>query len=82
MLDTNVGQEPRSGDVATTMDDLEAIPATLEHVYGRSPLTDAVCVVHGYSCEMRIDHGHLVIADGIGRHTRVRRWPKADRRAR
>lgn len=61
------------------VEDLDAVPATLEHVYSRAPLTDAVAVVHGYNVKVRIVHGQLVISDGIGRHQRERSWPKADR---
>ena len=59
--------------------DEDSPSAVVAGVYGRTPGTDAVAVVHGYGCKVRIVHGQLVISDGIGRHQRERSWPKADR---
>jgi len=38
---------------------------------------DGVCVVDGYGIEIRVERGHLVIADGIGRIRRASRFARA-----
>jgi CRISP-associated protein Cas1 len=55
------------------------VSEVLENVFARQPATDHVVTVHGYGIQIKIRDGHLVIHDGIGRHRRERRYPKADR---
>jgi CRISPR-associated endonuclease Cas1 len=38
---------------------------------------DGICVVDGYGIEIRVDRGHLVIADGVGRIQRSSRFARA-----
>jgi CRISPR-associated endonuclease Cas1 len=38
---------------------------------------DGVCVVDGYGIEIRVERGHLVVADGIGRIRRASRFARA-----
>ncbi len=42
------------------------------------PVTrDGVCVVDGYGIELKVERGHLVVADGIGPHRRRSRFSRA-----
>jgi CRISP-associated protein Cas1 len=74
---------PRQMGLCAMLDetlDEDAPSAIIASTFGRVPDTDAVVTVHGYGCKVRVVHGQLVISDGIGRHQRERRYPKADRR--
>jgi CRISPR-associated endonuclease Cas1 len=53
--------------------------AILHHIYTRDSTDSHVAIAHGYNVQLRVLHGHLVIRDGIGRHQRERKYPKADR---
>jgi CRISPR-associated protein Cas1 len=39
--------------------------------------TDGVCVVDGYGIQIRVERGHLVVSDGIGRMRRSSRFARA-----
>jgi CRISPR-associated endonuclease Cas1 len=51
--------------------------SALAESFIRDPLNPAVCVVDGWGLSVRVERGHLEIADGIGRHRRLRRYAKA-----
>jgi CRISPR-associated endonuclease Cas1 len=57
----------------------ESPRALLHHIYTRNSTDEHVAIVHGFKTELRVQYGHLVIRDGIGRHRRERKYPKADR---
>lgn len=48
-------------------------------LYSRDATSDAVAAVDGYGVTMRVDRGHLVISDGVGRHRRERRYSRGQR---
>jgi CRISPR-associated endonuclease Cas1 len=57
----------------------ESPRALLHHIYTRDSTEEHVAIAHGFKIELRVLYGHLVIRDGIGRHRRERKYPKADR---
>ncbi len=48
-------------------------------LFSRDPADTSVAVADGYGLTIRVHRGHLVIEDGIGRHRRQRRYPRAER---
>jgi CRISPR-associated endonuclease Cas1 len=69
-----------SAMLKTIVTEIPEAPARgVQHIFTREPFDARVVTVHGYGIRVRIADGHLVISDGIGRHRRERRWPKADR---
>jgi CRISPR-associated endonuclease Cas1 len=48
-------------------------------LFNSSAVRDGICVVDGYGLRVAVERRHLVIADGIGRTRRVRRFARADR---
>jgi CRISPR-associated endonuclease Cas1 len=48
----------------------------LAEIYTDEVEYSGVCVVDGYGLRVLVDHGHLVVRDGIGRHRRDRRFAK------
>ena len=57
------------------------IPASqiLESIFNADTAGNPVVIVHGYGIQVKMQHGHLVIRDGIGKHHRERKYPQADR---
>lgn len=51
----------------------------LDRIWQREPCDQHVAVAHGYNVQLRVCGGQLVIRDGMGRHQRERKYPKADR---
>ncbi|GAA4667802.1 CRISPR-associated endonuclease Cas1 [Amycolatopsis dongchuanensis] len=51
-------------------------------VYRRETSDPTVVVADGYGIKISVERGHLVIADGIGRHRRVRKLPRVERTVR
>ena len=51
----------------------------LESVFTADTTDQHVITVHGYGLQIKIQAGHLVIRDGIGRHRRERRYNQANR---
>src|SRR5258708_8976268 len=93
-LDESIGQErgtigrlersSRPRDVAVSVpDDTATDPdsprAILAGIFQRPSADAHVAIVHGYGAQIRVQHGQLVIRDGIGRHRRERSYPKTDR---
>ena len=48
----------------------------------RDPVDPSVIVADGYGISLTVSRGHLVIRDGLGRHRRERRLPRAQRTVR
>jgi len=48
-------------------------------LFSSSAVRDGICVVDGYGLRVAVERRHLVIADGIGRARRVRRFARGDR---
>ena len=61
-----------------TADDFARIQDALSSTYCRDELK-GVLVVDGYNVSLRVDHNHLIITDGIGRHKRVRQLTRSQR---
>lgn len=57
----------------------DTVSAILEGIFTRDSTSPAVAIAHGYGIQVKIQDGQLVIRDGIGRHRRERKYPKADR---
>jgi CRISPR-associated endonuclease Cas1 len=51
--------------------------AALAETFSRDTPNPAICVADGWGLRVRVNRGHLEIADGVGRHRRVRRYAKA-----
>jgi len=51
----------------------------LTEMFGSDAIKEGICVVDGYGLRVAVERRHLVIADGIGRARRVRRFARADR---
>src|SRR5262249_13170542 len=49
---------------------------------GADPAGPAVAVVLGAGAKVRVERGHLVASDGVGRFRRERRWNRATGRLR
>jgi CRISPR-associated endonuclease Cas1 len=45
--------------------------------FGRNPSNHAVCVADGYGLRVAVERKHLVVADGLGRTRRARRFARA-----
>jgi CRISPR-associated protein Cas1 len=50
--------------------------AALERTFSNVGIDDGVVVVDGFGASLKVEQGHLVLADGIGRHRRERRFPR------
>ena len=48
-------------------------------LYGRLSTCPSVLVVDGFGVSLTVFNGHLLIKDGLGRHRRERRLPRAQR---
>jgi hypothetical protein len=48
-------------------------------MFSSGAVRDGICVVDGYGLRVAVERRHLVIADGIGRARRVRRFTRGDR---
>jgi CRISP-associated protein Cas1 len=57
------------------------IPASeiLDNIFTRDTTGHPIITIHGYGIHVKVQQGHLVIKDGIGKHQRERRYPQADR---
>ena len=77
MLDDSVDSQTRAVDAAT--DSPDSPRAILTGIYTREPTDNHVAIAHGYGIQVKVKHGHMVICDGIGRHRRERKYPRADR---
>jgi CRISPR-associated endonuclease Cas1 len=47
------------------------------HTFSRDASAHDVCVADGYGIRIHVQHGHLIVTDGIGRQRRERRYPRA-----
>lgn len=63
-------------------DDHEASQAALRATFGRDAIDPSIAVADGRGVKVTVDRGHLLVADGLGRHRRERRFPRADRKLR
>lgn len=52
---------------------------TIASIFQSSPDDQRVIIAHGYGIRVGIWNGQLEISDGIGKHRRTRKLPKADR---
>jgi CRISPR-associated endonuclease Cas1 len=50
-----------------------------EAVFTREPSDPRVIVADGAGVSITVDRGHLVVKDGLGKHRRVRRYPRVER---
>jgi len=62
-----------------TTRDLDETQRTLHDLYARDATNTAVAVASGYGVTVAVERGQLVVADGIGKHRRQRRYPRAGR---
>jgi len=62
-----------------TTSDLDETQRTLHDLYARDATNTAVAVASGYGVTVAVERGQLVVADGIGKHRRQRRYPRAGR---
>jgi CRISPR-associated endonuclease Cas1 len=60
------------------MSDSAAAAATAS-VFARDSREQSVLVADGYGLALTVDRGHLLIRDGLGKHRRERRLPRAQR---
>jgi len=51
-------------------------------IFGRDPRDSTVVVADGYGVSVTVSRGHLIISDGLGKHRRERRLPRAQRTVR
>jgi CRISP-associated protein Cas1 len=65
--------------VTATVTEELSVNQVLESVFDRDTENQPVITVHGYGIQIKLQHGHLVIRDGIGKHHRERKFPQADR---
>src|SRR3954466_4710505 len=56
--------------------------SALDQALPRDPGDPGVLVMDGYGISLNVSRGHLIIRDGIGRHRRERRLPRAQRTVR
>src|SRR5664280_2080809 len=56
-----------------------AAAAATASVFARDSREQSVLVADGYGLALTVDRGHLLIRDGLGRHRRDRRLPRAQR---
>ncbi|MGH9013161.1 MAG: CRISPR-associated endonuclease Cas1 [Acidimicrobiia bacterium] len=49
----------------------------LVETFGDAACREGVCVADGYGISVRVERGHLVVADGIAEHRRERRFARA-----
>ncbi len=61
--------EDRSGNHAGAED-------ALQRTYSNVGIDSGVVVVDGWGCRLKVEQGHLVLEDGVGRHRRERRFPR------
>ncbi len=52
---------------------------TVANIFTSSPIDQRVIIAHGYGIRVGIWSGQLEVSDGIGKHRRTRKLPKADR---
>jgi CRISPR-associated endonuclease Cas1 len=55
---------------------------SLTEVFDRTPRDPTVVVADGYGLRIHVERGHLVIADGIGTHRRLRHFARVERTVR
>lgn len=60
-------------------DDVSGIHETLTATYQRESTDDRVAVVDGYGLSVTVNHGRLVVHDGIGKHRRTREFSRVER---
>ena len=58
-------------------EDVALSAAALAETFTRDTPNPAICVADGWGLRLRVNRGHLEVADGLGRHRRVRRYAKA-----
>ncbi len=63
-------------------DDHDASQAALRATFGRDAIDPSIAVADGRGVKVTVDRAHLLVADGLGRHRRERRFPRADRKLR
>ncbi len=51
----------------------------LQQLFARDPTNPAVLVADGYGLSLSVTRGHLLVRDGLGRHRRERKLPRAQR---
>jgi CRISPR-associated endonuclease Cas1 len=60
----------------------ETVTSAAGAIFGHDPVSPLVVVVDGYGIELSVSRAHLIIRDGLGRHRRERRLPRAQRTVR
>src|SRR5205823_879534 len=54
----------------------------LTETFGSHDCPAGICVVDGYGVRVSVERRKLIVADGIGRHRRVRSFARIERRVR
>ncbi len=54
----------------------------LQQLFARDPRERSVLVADGYGLSLSVTRGHLLVRDGLGRHRRERKLPRAQRTVR
>ncbi len=54
----------------------------LDHIFSRDSSNASVLVADGYGLSLSVSRGHLLVRDGLGRHRRERKLPRAQRAVR
>src|SRR3954454_9673799 len=54
-------------------------PVDVARIFCRDPEHDGILVLDGYGLSVTVARGHLIVRDGLGRHRRERRLPRAQR---
>jgi CRISPR-associated protein Cas1 len=49
----------------------------VDQIFARDTPDNGICVADGYGLRITVERAHLVVADGIGRHRRARRYARA-----
>jgi CRISPR/Cas system-associated endonuclease Cas1 len=57
-------------------------PTIAEAMFSRDPTGAGVLVLDGFGLNISVSRGHLLLSDGLGRHRRERRLPRAQRTVR
>ncbi len=60
----------------------EAVEDRVEGIFSRDSPASHVLVLDGYGLSISVSRGHLILQDGLGRHRRERRLPRAQRTVR
>jgi CRISPR-associated endonuclease Cas1 len=73
---TNINTSRRSTQVEVDTHGREE-PTIVADIFARDTGDAGICVADGYGLRITVERAHLVVADGIGRHRRTRRYARA-----